>query len=104
MAGSGDSGSALSKLSSPNGIVVDEVGCLYVADSGNSRIMRWNKDAREGTVVVGGNGKGNQANQLTDPTGLSFDRDGDLYVVDSVNYRVQRFKILRYAYTRLRDS
>jgi hypothetical protein len=57
--------------------------------------MCWPKRAKQGNIVVGGNGQGEQANQLNGPTDLSFDRQGNLYVVDYSNHRVQRFNIDR---------
>ncbi|CAF1117918.1 unnamed protein product, partial [Rotaria magnacalcarata] len=79
---------------SPNGLFVDTLGTLYVADWGNHRVMRWTQgDKKQGTVIVGGNGYGEEANQFNGPAGLSFDRHGNLYVVDMGNARVQRFSI-----------
>jgi DNA-binding beta-propeller fold protein YncE len=81
-------------LSLPKGVVVDQLGTVYVADSGNDRIMRWVKGATEGSVIVGGKGEGGrQSDQLNGPIGLSFDRYGNLYVVDRGNHRVQKFNI-----------
>ncbi|CAF1010059.1 unnamed protein product, partial [Adineta steineri] len=40
----------------PIQIFVDEDYAVYVADTLNQRIMKWNKDAKEGIVVAGGNG------------------------------------------------
>ena len=62
-------------------------------NGGNDRIMRWPKEATQGSVIVGGNGRGGQSNQLNNPIGLSFDRHGNLYVVDYGNHRVQKFNI-----------
>ena len=87
-------GDGLTQLIHPHGVVVDQLGTVYVADWGNDRIMRWPKRAREGSIVVGQRGTGQQPNQLRRPTGLSFDRYGNLYVVDSGNFRVQRFNRL----------
>ncbi|CAF4342211.1 unnamed protein product, partial [Rotaria sordida] len=39
--------------------------------------MRWTQGARQGSVIIGGNGQGNQSNQLHSPIGLSFDREGN---------------------------
>jgi hypothetical protein len=55
--------------------------------------MRWFKDSRAGTVIIGGRGSGNQSYQLARPKDLSFDRHGNLYVADTDNYRVQMFII-----------
>ncbi|CAF4748616.1 unnamed protein product, partial [Rotaria sp. Silwood2] len=79
--------------SCPEGVVVDQLGTVYVADGGNDRIMRWPKGATQGSVIVGGNGEGEQSNQLNWSIGLSFDRHGSLYVVDNGNHRVQRFDL-----------
>ncbi|CAM2721609.1 unnamed protein product [Rotaria socialis] len=57
VAGGQETRNALTQLSSPNGIFVDTLGTLYVADTLNDRLMRWTQgDKKQGTVVVGGNG------------------------------------------------
>ncbi|CAF4919012.1 unnamed protein product [Rotaria sp. Silwood2] len=88
VAGGQGEGNGLTQLSCPEGVVVDQLGTVYVADSRNARIMRWPKGATPGSVIVGGNGEGGQSNQLNEPFGLSFDRHGNLYVVDNGNHRV----------------
>ena len=59
----------------------------------NDRVMRWLRDAKEGSVIVGGNGRGSQDNQFNAPTSISFDRQGNVYVVDRNNHRVKRFSL-----------
>ncbi|CAF4964788.1 unnamed protein product [Rotaria sp. Silwood1] len=93
VAGGHGQGNALTQLDLPNGLSVDTSGTLYVADSGNKRVMRWAPGAQEGTVVVGGNGEGAGANQFLHPIGLSIDRHGNLFVGDDGNHRVQRFTL-----------
>jgi DNA-binding beta-propeller fold protein YncE len=93
VAGGQGEGDGLTQLSYPDGVVVDQLGTVYVADGWNTRIMRWVKGATQGSVIVGGNGIGGQSNQLNNPAGLSFDRHGNLYVVDNENHRVQKFNI-----------
>jgi sugar lactone lactonase YvrE len=93
VAGGQGEGNGLTQLSYSNGIVVDQLGTVYVADEGNHRIMRWVKGATQGSVVVGGNGRGGQSNQLNEPRGLSFDRHGNLYVAEYGGCRVQKFNI-----------
>ncbi|CAF2248128.1 unnamed protein product [Rotaria magnacalcarata] len=93
VAGGKGAGNSLTQLSSPQGVLVDQLGTVYVADGGNDRIMRWPNGATQGSVIVGENGRGGQSNQLYWPFGLSFDRHGNLYVVDYGNHRVQKFDI-----------
>jgi DNA-binding beta-propeller fold protein YncE len=95
VAGGHDQGNSLTQLSYPYGIIVDQLGTVYVADCNNHRVMRWPRGATQGSVVVGGNGLGGEANQLNYPISLAFDRQNNLYVVDNNNHRVQKFNIER---------
>ncbi|CAF5043956.1 unnamed protein product, partial [Rotaria sp. Silwood1] len=67
VAGGQGQGNDLTQLSYPRGVVVDQLGTVYVADGWNDRIMRWPKGATQGSVIVGGNGSGEQLNQLNWP-------------------------------------
>jgi sugar lactone lactonase YvrE len=93
VAGGQVEGNGLTEFSSPRGVVVDQLGTVYVAEWRDHRITRWVKGATQGSVIVGGNGRGGQSNQLDGPVGLSFDRHGNLFVVDEGNHRVQKFNI-----------
>jgi DNA-binding beta-propeller fold protein YncE len=89
----GGQGNGLRQLSYPLGIIVDQLGSVYVADRENNRVIRWLKGAEEGTIVVGGNRKGEESDQLNYPTDLSFDLENNLYVLDRANNRVQKFDV-----------
>jgi DNA-binding beta-propeller fold protein YncE len=94
VAGGYGSGNSSIQLSYPRGVIVDDLGNVYVADSDNHRIMRWPKGSIEGNIILGGNGYGKQSNQFNYLRGLSFDRHGNLYVVDHSNHRIQKFNIV----------
>jgi sugar lactone lactonase YvrE len=91
VAGGQGEGNGLAQVSYPNGVVVDQLGTVYVAEEQNDRIIRWLEGATQGSVIIGGNGRGGQSNQLCVPICLSFDRHGNLYVADWGNARVQKF-------------
>ena len=93
VAGGQGEGHRLNQLSCPMGLIVNEVGDVYVADQWNYRIMCWSSGSKQGRIVVGGNGKGEKSNELNDPVGLSFDVENNLYVVDCGNHRIQRFEV-----------
>ncbi|CAF1263985.1 unnamed protein product [Adineta steineri] len=92
VAGGNGQGNSLKQLCHPQGVFVDHLGKIYMADSWNHRVMRWCEGKEEGEIVVGGNGRGNQPNQLDRPMGLAFDNEENLYVVDHENYRVQKYE------------
>ncbi|CAF4376444.1 unnamed protein product [Adineta steineri] len=94
VAGGNGKGDSLKQLYYPQGVIVDHLGQIYVADFGNDRVMRWCEGKAEGAIVVGGNGKGNQLNQLNSPKGLSFDNEENLYVADQGNHRIQKYEKL----------
>jgi sugar lactone lactonase YvrE len=93
VAGGQGEGNGPTQVSYPNGVVVDQLGTVYVAEEQNDRIIRWVKGATQGSVIVGRNGRGGQSNQLCVPICLSFDRHGNLYVADWGNARVQKFNM-----------
>lgn len=67
---------------------MDKMGSVYVADSRNHRVMRWDVNASEGVLVAGGNETGNQTDQLSIPGGIVIDDKGTIFVVDEENHRV----------------
>ncbi|CAF5108533.1 unnamed protein product, partial [Rotaria sp. Silwood1] len=89
VAGGQGEGKALTQLSYPKGLFVDHLGTIYVADTGNHRVMRWSKGAKQGTVIARGTG----TSKLYYPEGLTIDKHDYLYVVDWGNDRVRRFSI-----------
>ncbi len=72
----------------PAGIAVDGAGNVYVADSGNNRIQKFDSS---GTYLTqwGTSGTGN--GQFNSPFGVAVDTQGNVYVVDTGNYRIQKF-------------
>ena len=89
VAGGQGRGNKLNQLDTPQGVIVNEMGDVYVADQGNCRVMCWPLGSNEGRVVVGGGG----SDQLGGPKGLSFDHEHNLYVADWTNNRIQRFEV-----------
>ena len=82
VAGLGVSGSNASQLYRPQDIFRDEKsGALYIADTSNSRIMRYFRNESTGTVVAGGNGLGNSNIQLHYPTGARFGVSTDILMI-----------------------
>ncbi|CAF1016278.1 unnamed protein product [Rotaria sordida] len=109
VAGGQGEGNGLTQLSYPEGVVVDELGTVYVADRVNDRIMRWTKGATQGSVIVGGNGREGQSNQLNRPfasggrtleddrTLASYDgiKDGSaLWMVIFPNVSCEKYRVL----------
>ncbi len=91
-----------STLSAPVGLLVSPAGDLFVADSGNSRVLRFPRPFDQAGVyranlVIG---QQNFFNRIIDPTsstmrspwGLAFSTGGHLLVSDSVLNRVLLFK------------
>ncbi|CAF4518700.1 unnamed protein product, partial [Didymodactylos carnosus] len=91
----GSEGNATNELESPNGAYYDSAtGKLYVADTGNHRILQFPPGSARDTfgVVVAGNGiAGNGANQLHSPSDVIVDQNGTLYIADRFNNRIQRW-------------
>jgi sugar lactone lactonase YvrE len=93
---SGDGGVATSaQLSLPEGVAVDSVGNLYIADSLNSRIRRvsaGNITTFAGNGSSGFSGDGGPAGSaaLAQPDGVTVDSAGNLYIADTENSRIRK--------------
>lgn len=94
-----------SGLNQPRGLAFDSAGNLWIADSGNNRVLRYpasvlNSATPAADMVVGqadflagaGNGGGAvSASGFASPMGLAIDAQDNLYVADYTNARVLRF-------------
>src|SRR5690242_2936344 len=94
---SGDGGNAsLASLNNPQGVAVDNLGNIYIADAGNHRIRRVSADRTittiAGTGAAGFSGDGGPATgaMLNFPTGAAVDTSGNVYIADFNNNRVRR--------------
>jgi sugar lactone lactonase YvrE len=85
-------GSGLDQLAGPEGVIVDQLGTIYVADYWNDRVMRWTKEAITGDIIVGSRAQKIGSIGLR-PNGLAFDQHGNLYVSGGYKNRIQRFNI-----------
>ncbi len=89
------------RMSSPDNLYIDSQGRLWVADTANSRVLRFDNPAAKpngapadgvlGQADFTGVTNGLAQNRLDHPTGLTGDGAGRLWVVDSANHRVLRF-------------
>ena len=72
----------------PKGIAVDSLGEIYVADTYNDRIQKFEPD---GSFIWKWGSEGNGAEQFEKPEGVDIDNSsGTLFVADKYNHRIQR--------------
>lgn len=102
-AAANNGGISPTSLQIPRGVLIDGSGNLYVSDSNNSRVLRYDNAAVTDAVADfqigqvdffsgGANGNGIvKASSLRSPAGLTLDAAGDLIVADQVNGRVLSF-------------
>ena len=62
---------------------------IYIADSGNNRIVRMDDMDGKGWTTLSGN-SGAKATPFDAPTGVYVDSNGHIFVADSGNYRIVR--------------
>ncbi|MFZ5517832.1 MAG: NHL repeat-containing protein [Candidatus Zhuqueibacterota bacterium] len=70
------------------GVLVDSESNIYVLDSGNNRIVKFNKDGHF-LLEFGRSGQG--PGEFIHPTAFDIDSCNQIYVLDGSNYRVQIF-------------
>jgi len=95
---SGDHGAAKdAQLWGPMGLALDKSGNLYIADTGNNRIRKVDKNEIITTVAGNNNfyGDGGDGGPATDarlayPFGIAVAKDGTIYIADTGNNRVRK--------------
>jgi DNA-binding beta-propeller fold protein YncE len=88
-------------LRSPWGIAVDGHGDVYVTDTGNQRVQKFDRD---GNFITQWGGFGNGDGQFNFPYGIAVDAKGSVFVVDSGNTRVEQFMPADEGSERLKDE
>lgn len=73
---------------SPENVAVDGDGNMYVADTNNHRIQKFDSN---GHYVLQWGGYGNGEGKLSFPAGIAVDEDGNVYVAEKGNNRIQKF-------------
>lgn len=75
------------KFKNPRGIAVDADGNIYVVDSGNSQIKKFDPD---GKFLLSWGSFGTSNGQFKNPSGIFVD-EKYVYVADTANARIQKF-------------
>jgi DNA-binding beta-propeller fold protein YncE len=78
------------RMERPKGLCVDAQGFIFVADSGNHRVIKFDPN---GKFLMQWGTYGQGLGQFNLPNTLAVDGKGEIYVVDKENNRLQHFKV-----------
>jgi DNA-binding beta-propeller fold protein YncE len=82
-------GAGLDQLNTPRGVAIDPAtGEVFVADTGNSRVVRLSSD---GQFVAAWGAAGEGPDQFQEVVDLALEPDGGMLALDAVNQRLLRF-------------
>jgi len=84
----GSTGTGNGQFDQPVGVAADSTGNVYVADTKNDRIQKFNST---GTFLTKWGTFGVSDGQFNEPNGIGIDSSNNLYVADINNNRVQKF-------------
>ena len=85
---SSGAGSSRSELYYPTAISVTGNGTMFILDTSNYRLLRWQVGDTLGYVVAGGRGNGGGFNQMGASYGLFVDSNFNVYISEQTNHRV----------------
>ena len=77
------------EFKSPTGIAVDKDGQIYVADTDNHSIQKFDRDGN--FLARWGDEPDSEEGKFYYPRGLATSPEGDVYIADSGNNRIQKF-------------
>ncbi len=76
-------------FNAPEGIAVDTQNNVYLADTGNHRVIKFDP---QGTFLLQiGAASGSLVGQFNLPSGVAVNKQGEIYVADRGNDRIQKF-------------
>lgn len=81
-------GKSIGAFKNPQDICVAPDGTIYLADSGNNRIVVFNSDMTQVLRIISGFENHGVADTFQTPTGVAVSNEGGLYIADSLNRRV----------------
>ncbi|MBI2940170.1 MAG: NHL repeat-containing protein, partial [Chloroflexi bacterium] len=84
----GQAGEGDGQLLEPRGVAVDDAGNVYVADTGNARVQKFDKD---GNFLAKWGRKGEGEADFLEPVAVVIDPDGNLVVLDAEQGWLKRF-------------
>ncbi|MCA9342384.1 6-bladed beta-propeller, partial [Candidatus Saccharibacteria bacterium] len=84
----GSVGSGDGQFNSPRAIAIDSSDNMYVSDTNNSRIQKFDSN---GNFITKWGSSGSEDGEFSLPQGIAVDLQNNVYVVDSYNNRVQKF-------------
>ena len=105
---SGDvNGAGPDSLCHPSGVLVDNIGNLFIADTNNNRVLEYNTPLNSGSgesgavdtladMVFGQLGSFTSIGcniKLCDPTSVAIDSDGNFFIADSGNSQIKEYQI-----------
>jgi sugar lactone lactonase YvrE len=97
---SGDGGPATSaSLNYPEGVSVDEIGNLFIADAGNNRVRKVDAKgvittvAGNGTYGYSGDGRAATNARLSQICGVAVDPSGNLFIADLDNHDIRKVDV-----------
>ena len=80
--------SAVPGLQNPQAVAVDPSGNVFVADTGNQRIVKF---SRTGSFLLDWGGTGDAPGKFSNPSSIAIDSSNNVYVIDSANESIQKF-------------
>jgi uncharacterized protein (TIGR03663 family) len=91
----GTAGAETGQFNAPRSAAVASDGSVYVADSRNHRIEKFDANGQLvlvwGTYGASANGQIAQPGMFNEPWGIAVGPDGSVYVADTWNHRIQKF-------------
>jgi DNA-binding beta-propeller fold protein YncE len=84
----GSVGTGDGQFDTPHGIAIDSSGNMYISDTKNNRIQKFDSS---GNFITKWGSNGTTEGKFKNPLGMSFDSGGNLWVADNQNNRIQEF-------------
>jgi sugar lactone lactonase YvrE len=72
-------------------MMIDQNQTMYILDTSNYRVLRWQLGDTFGTVIAAGHGSGSLLTQIGTSYAMCFDNQKNIYISENSNHRVTKW-------------
>lgn len=86
-------GSTFAQLNNPSAVYIDSRDAMFILDTSNYRVIKWQLGDQIGSIVVNGRGAGSTLDRIGISYAMCFDNLNNVFISENGNHRVTKWSL-----------